>query len=60
MHSFEQGWGWFYWTWKTESAWQWSYKDGIAAGILPQKTWDRKYSCGQGVDYAGMGLAENY
>ncbi|THY21207.1 glycoside hydrolase [Aureobasidium pullulans] len=60
MHSFEQGWGWFYWTWKTESAWQWSYKDGIAAGILPQKTWDRKYTCGQGVDYAGMGLAENY
>ncbi|KAH0339843.1 glycoside hydrolase, partial [Aureobasidium melanogenum] len=60
MYSFEQGWGWFYWTWKTESATQWSYKDGLAAGILPQKTWERTFKCGNVPDYAGMGLPENY
>lgn len=26
MASFEVGWGWFYWTWVTESATQWSWK----------------------------------
>ncbi|KAI4238803.1 MAG: hypothetical protein L6R40_005658 [Gallowayella cf. fulva] len=26
MTSFEAGWGWFYWTWVTESATQWSWK----------------------------------
>ncbi|KAL9609806.1 MAG: hypothetical protein Q9167_005460 [Letrouitia subvulpina] len=26
MVSFEQGWGWFYWTWTAESAPQWSWK----------------------------------
>ncbi|KAL8740738.1 MAG: hypothetical protein Q9190_006589 [Brigantiaea leucoxantha] len=26
MASFEQGWGWFYWTWKTEAATQWSWQ----------------------------------
>ncbi|KAL8809188.1 MAG: hypothetical protein Q9200_003635 [Gallowayella weberi] len=26
MASFEAGWGWFYWTWVTESATQWSWK----------------------------------
>ncbi|KAG9672341.1 glycoside hydrolase, partial [Aureobasidium melanogenum] len=60
MYSFEQGWGWFYWTWKTESATQWSYKDGLAAGILPEKTWERTFKCGSIPDYAGMGLPENY
>ncbi|KEQ94106.1 glycoside hydrolase family 5 protein [Aureobasidium subglaciale EXF-2481] len=60
MYSFEKGWGWFYWTWKTESATQWSYKDGLAAGILPSKTWERTFTCGSVPDYAGMGLAENY
>ena len=28
MNSFEKGWGWFYWTWKTEGATQWDYKAG--------------------------------
>lgn len=61
MHSFEQGWGWFYWTWKTESNTQWSYSDGMAAGILPQKTWQRSFSCNDTVpDYAGLGLPEYY
>ena len=28
MSSFDKGWGWFYWTWVTESATQWDYKAG--------------------------------
>ena len=28
MDSFEKGWGWFYWTWKTEGATQWDWKAG--------------------------------
>ncbi|KAK4463813.1 glycoside hydrolase superfamily [Cladorrhinum samala] len=45
MHSFEKGWGWFYWVWDTESAAQWSYKKGMAAGVLPAKAWDRSFNC---------------
>lgn len=45
MTSFEKGWGWFYWTWVTESATQWSYQKGLAAGILPKKAYDRDYNC---------------
>ncbi|TKX18333.1 cellulase-like protein 10 [Elsinoe australis] len=61
MESFEKGWGWFYWTWRTEGNAQWSYRDGLKNGILPGKTWERSFSCGQGVpDYAAMGLPEYY
>jgi glucan 1,3-beta-glucosidase len=61
MESFEQGWGWFYWTWDTEKATQWSYKKGIAAGILPKVVYERDWSCSNGVeDFAGMGLEEFY
>lgn len=45
MHSFEKGWGWFYWTWKTETNAQWSYKHGLAAGMLPEKAFEREYNC---------------
>jgi len=45
MHSFEKGLGWWYWTWDTESAPQWSYKKGLAAGILPPKPWERDFDC---------------
>jgi glucan 1,3-beta-glucosidase len=45
MHSFEQGWGWFYWTWKTESAPQWSYQAGLSAGMLPEKAYQRTFNC---------------
>jgi glucan 1,3-beta-glucosidase len=45
MHSFEQGWGWFYWTWKTESAPQWSYQAGLKAGMLPAKAYERSFNC---------------
>ncbi|KAI4278051.1 MAG: hypothetical protein LQ337_001322 [Flavoplaca oasis] len=57
--SFETGWGWFYWTWVTESAPQWSWKAGLAAGILPKKTWQREFNCTADVpDFAD--LPENY
>lgn len=45
MSSFEQGWGWFYWTWITEDATQWSYKLGMEAGILPAKAYSRDFNC---------------
>ena len=49
MHSFEQAQGWFYWTWKTESATQWSWKLGLAAGILPQKAYQPDFKCDSAV-----------
>lgn len=45
MHSFEQGWGWFYWTWKTENAPQWDYRAGLKAGMLPEKAYQRDFNC---------------
>ncbi|KAF2802275.1 glycoside hydrolase [Mytilinidion resinicola] len=61
MESFEKGWGWFYWTWETEAATQWSWKLGMAAGILPQKVWERSFSCNDTLDDFGkLGLPENY
>lgn len=60
MASFEKGWGWFYWTWQTETATQWSYKAGLAAGILPTKPWERTFNCSSIPLYAGLGLAESY
>ncbi|KAI1801281.1 glycoside hydrolase family 5 protein [Daldinia bambusicola] len=59
MTSFEKGWGWWYWTWDTESAPQWSYKKGLAAGILPQKAYDKDFSCDADVpDFSD--LSETY
>ncbi|OQO11270.1 hypothetical protein B0A48_05526 [Cryoendolithus antarcticus] len=61
MHSFEQGWGWFYWTWQTESAAQWSYKSGMAAGVLPKLAYERIFDCSQNIpDFASLGLSEDY
>lgn len=61
MHSFERGWGWFYWSWDTEAAVQWSYKKGLAAGILPSQVYARDFNCSQTVpDFAGMGLSESF
>jgi glucan 1,3-beta-glucosidase len=55
MHSFERGWGWFYWTWKTESAAQWSYKKGLEIGMLPEKAYERSYNCeGEMPDFEGL------
>lgn len=56
MYSFEQAWGWFYWTWETENAVQWSWKLGLAAGILPSKAYNPDFSCGDTVpDFGGLG-----
>ena len=61
MQSFEIGLGWFYWTWLTESATQWSWKLGMEAGILPTKVWEREFSCNASIpDFAGMGLSESF
>ncbi|KAK4549338.1 hypothetical protein LTR36_006335 [Oleoguttula mirabilis] len=61
MHSFEQGWGWFYWTWQTESGTQWSYKAGVAAGIMPQLAYKRDFDCSQTIpNYTTLGLPEYY
>lgn len=56
MHAFEQAWGWFYWTWETESAVQWSWKQGLEAGILPSKAYSPDFSCNSAVpDFSGLG-----
>ncbi|KAJ9660496.1 hypothetical protein H2201_006918 [Coniosporium apollinis] len=61
MESFEAGWGWFYWTWDTESAPQWSYKQGMVAGVLPKKAYERSFTCSDPLpDYGAMGLPENF
>ncbi|CAI6331684.1 unnamed protein product [Periconia digitata] len=64
MESFEAGWGWFYWTWETERATQWSWRRGIEAGILPKKVTDREWTCPDKVedleDFGKAGLSENY
>ncbi|KAH8684893.1 glycoside hydrolase superfamily [Tricladium varicosporioides] len=59
MASFEKGWGWFYWTWKTESATQWSYQLGLKAGILPAKAYAPDFNCTQTVP-SFSGLPETY
>ncbi|OAX78320.1 hypothetical protein ACJ72_07374 [Emergomyces africanus] len=45
MYAFEKGYGWFYWTWQTETAVQWSYKKGLDAGILPKKAYEPEFKC---------------
>ena len=59
MHSFEQAWGWFYWTWETESAVQWSWKLGLQAGILPSKAYSPEFSCNSAVP-SFSGLSGSY
>lgn len=59
ISAFETGWGWFYWTWDTESAVQWSWKKGLAAGILPKKVYDPGFKCGD--DYPDLdSLPDHY
>ncbi|OAK96905.1 glycoside hydrolase [Phaeosphaeriaceae sp. SRC1lsM3a] len=61
MDAFEAGWGWFYWTWETEKATQWSYRRGLEAGILPKDAGGRDWTCPKGTDYdAFSGLEEYY
>ena len=61
MDSFEHGWGWFYWTWQTESATQWSYKDALANEIMPNLVYQRGWSCNGSIPaYSASDLPENY
>ncbi|KAH7930933.1 glycoside hydrolase family 5 protein [Leucogyrophana mollusca] len=41
--SYEKGDGWLQWTWKTESADDWSYSAGLANGWIPQDPTDLMY-----------------
>lgn len=61
LHSFEKGWGSFYWTWDTEKSVQWSWKKGLEAGILPSNVRERGFNCDTEVpDFAAIGLPETY
>lgn len=63
MEIFEQGWGFMYWTWDTETGQssQWSYKQARAAGTLPQVVYERSFNCSsQFPQYVQLGLPENY
>ncbi|KAF2967930.1 hypothetical protein GQX73_g5598 [Xylaria multiplex] len=61
MTSFEKGYGWWYWTWDTEDSPQWSYRQGLAAGILPAKAYNRSFNCDSDVpDFGDSGLVETY
>lgn len=57
--AYENGWGWFYWTWQTESAPQWSYKQARANGFMPQKAYQPDFKCGSTIPDFGS-LPEYY
>ncbi|KAL4806368.1 glycoside hydrolase superfamily [Aspergillus unguis] len=59
MSAYETAQGWFYWTWQTESAPQWSYKSGWKNGYMPAKAYSPSFKCGDEVPSFGS-LAENY
>jgi len=40
---FEMAHGWVFWTWKTESADEWSYSAGLAGGWIPDRPTQRMY-----------------
>jgi len=41
--TFEKASGWIQWTWKTESAHEWSYSAGLQYGWIPHNPGERKY-----------------
>jgi len=43
LDAFEQGDGWVFWTWKTESAPEWNLRDLIREGLFPQPLTARKH-----------------
>ncbi|CAK7232410.1 hypothetical protein SCUCBS95973_008251 [Sporothrix curviconia] len=59
MSAYEAGWGWFYWTWKTESAPLWSYQAGLYGGFMPPVAYNRNWSCSKSVPSFGS-LPEYY
>ncbi|CEO60472.1 hypothetical protein PMG11_05098 [Penicillium brasilianum] len=61
MSAFETAQGWFYWTWRTESAAQWSYRTAWKNGFMPSKAYSPSFKCGDTVpDFSSLGLAEYY
>jgi glucan 1,3-beta-glucosidase len=55
MDAFEQSWGWMYWTWDTEDAYQWSYKKGMQYNMLPKVAYERDWNCKMEIpDYSGV------
>ncbi|KAK9457374.1 glycoside hydrolase superfamily [Dipodascopsis uninucleata] len=67
MTAFESngGWGFMYWTWKTETedATQWSYQRGRDSGIIPNHAYKRSYNCSLSSgtpDFTALGLSESY
>ena len=59
MSVFETAQGWFYWTWQTESAPQWSYKSAWKNGFMPSKAYQRDFNCGDAIPDFGS-LPEYY
>jgi glucan 1,3-beta-glucosidase len=49
MSAFETAMGWFYWTWRTESAAQWSYRTAWKNGFMPSKAYSPSFKCGDTV-----------
>ncbi|GJJ68508.1 glucan 1,3-beta-glucosidase [Entomortierella parvispora] len=45
MDAFEQGMGWFYWNFKTETSALWSYFDGVDQGWIPKDANSRPGGC---------------
>ena len=43
LDAYEQGTGWVFWTWKTESAPEWNLRDLIREGLFPQPLTSRKH-----------------
>lgn len=43
LDAYEQRTGWFFWTWKTESAPEWDMQDLLAGGLFPQPLNNRQY-----------------
>ncbi|CAI7601730.1 unnamed protein product [Penicillium pancosmium] len=55
MSAFETAQGWFYWTWRTESAAQWSYRTAWKNGFMPKKAYSPSFKCGDDVpDFSGL------
>ncbi|RAH47754.1 putative exo-beta-1,3-glucanase [Aspergillus brunneoviolaceus CBS 621.78] len=53
MSAFETAMGWFYWTWATESAAQWSYRTAWKNGYMPAKAYSPKFKCGDAIPSFG-------
>jgi len=59
MTAFEKSWGWFYWTWKTESAPLWSYQAGLQGNFMPPVAYQRDWDCSKSIPSFGS-LPEYY